>query len=288
MAAQLSFYFLLASFPFLIFLSALIGFIPYVPDLLELMLADFSHFLPTETHELVKGILEGVVAPRRHGVLTFSLVMALWIASTAFNSMIGLLNRAYQARETRSYFRTRTLAVLVTVVVSIFLVMSGILLFFGDWAIDLLIKNSLLNALYTAFRWIIIFLLLNVGVQIIFHFLPARRLRWSLITPGGLLAVIGGLVGSQFFRFYVNRFADFQLLWGSLGALIALMIWFYICSFCLLLGGEIDSEVLKMRWEEAVAGSGPESGADAEPDSPRFEGGDPADPEDRVGAREES
>lgn len=201
MAAQLSFYFLLASFPFLIFLSALIGFIPYIPDLLQLMLSDFSHFLPTETHQLVKGILEGVVATRRHGVLTFSLLLALWIASTAFNSMIALLNRAYQVRETRSYFLTRTLAVLVTVVVSIFLVMSGILLFFGDWAIDLLIKNGLLNALYSAFRWATIFLLLNVGVQIIFHFLPARRLPWTLISPGGLVAVVGGSSAPSSFVF---------------------------------------------------------------------------------------
>lgn len=250
MAAQLSFYFLLASFPFLIFLSALIGFVPYVPDLLELMLSDFAHFLPTQTLHLVRGIVEGVVSTRRHGVLTFSLLLALWIASTAFNSMIGLLNRAYQVKEMRSYALTRILAILVTIVVSIFLVFSGVLLFFGDWAIDLLVKNVWLNALYTGFRWLIIFLLLNVGVQIIFHFLPARRLPWTLISPGGLLAVVGGLVGSQCFRFYVNRFADFQLLWGSLGALIALMLWFYICSFCLLLGGEIDSEVTKMRQED--------------------------------------
>ena len=249
MAAQLSYYFLLAFVPFLIFLSALIGFIPYVPDLIGLMLLDFSQVLPEASVQLVTRVIERVIYSQAQGALTFGLVAALWFASSAFNGMISLLNKAYQVRETRSYFATRLVAILVTVVVSIFLIVSGALLFFGDWLIDTLVKNLWLNTLYTSSRWVVILFLLNFGVQIVYHFLPAQRFPWTLVSPGGFLATTGWVVGSTLFRLWVNRFADLQILWGSLSALIALLAWFYICSFFLLLGGEVDSEIQKIRGE---------------------------------------
>ncbi len=251
MAAQLSYYFLLAFLPFLVFLSALINYLPGVPGLLERLLDNFYRFMPDRSYSLVRSILDSVLRSRDEGILTLGLASALWFASSAFNGMIALLNRAYQVRDTRSYFFTRTLAVLVTLVVSAFLLVSGVLIFFGDWMIGALAASVWLQTIYTAIRWVIIFLMLNVGVQIVYYTLPARRFPWRLITPGGLLAVLGWVVGSLAFRWYVNRFGDFQELWGSLGALIALMLWFYLCSFFLVLGGEIDSEIHKVRREIA-------------------------------------
>jgi membrane protein len=251
MAAQLSYYFLLAFLPFLVFLSALINYLPGVPGLLERLLADFYRFMPERSYVLVRGILDSVLRTRDQGVLTLGLASALWFASSAFNGMIALLNRAYQVRDTRSYLHTRTLAVLVTLVVSAFLLASGVLIFFGDWMIGALAASAWLETVYTAVRWVIIFLMLNVGVQIVYYTLPACRYPWRLVTPGGLLAVLGWVLGSLAFRWYVNHFGDFQELWGSLGALIALMLWFYLCSFFLVLGGEIDSEIHKIRRETA-------------------------------------
>lgn len=249
MAAQLSYYFLLAFFPFLVFLSALINYLPGVPGLLERLLDDFYRFMPERSYALVKSILTSVLRTRDQGILTLGLASALWFASSAFNGMIALLNRAYQVRDNRSYFHTRTLAVGVTLAVSAFLLISGVLIFFGDLMVGALTTTWWLEAIYTAARWVGIFVLLNIGVQIVYYILPARRFPWRLVTPGGLLATTGWVVGSLGFRWYVNRFGEFQELWGSLGALIALMLWFYLCSFCLVLGGEIDSEIHKIRRE---------------------------------------
>jgi len=249
MAAQLSYYLLLAFFPFLIFLSAVISYIPNIPDLLARLLLDLRNFVPEPTHRLITSIFESVAYSHEKGLLTVGLASSLWFASGAINAMIALLNKAYQVRETRSYFYTRTLAVLVTIVVSIFSLASGVLIFFGDWVVDLLSDSDFLQALFTGIRWILIVGILNIGVQIVFHFVPAGWRRWRWISPGGLLASIGAVVGSQLFRGYVNRYATLHLLWGSLSALIALMLWFYLCSFFLLLGGEIDSEIEKMKRE---------------------------------------
>jgi membrane protein len=249
MAAQLSYYFLLAFFPFLIFISALVSFIPGVPGLLEKLLYDFYRFVPEESYDLVQGILGRVLYARDQSVLTLGLASALWFASSAFNGMIALLNKAYEVQDPRSYFKTRTLAILVTIVVSVFLVLSGILIFFGDLMVETLTDRGGVRFLYTLLRWAVIFILLNVGVQIVYYSLPARRYPWSLITPGGMLATVGWIIGSLSFQAYVSRFGSFQILFGSLGALIILMLWFYLSSFCLLLGGEVDSEIHKIRRE---------------------------------------
>src|SRR5690606_7709851 len=127
MAAQLSYYFLLAFFPFLLFLSALISFIPVDPDLLNKILSELSNFLPTSTYLLIEEIVTELVGSQDQGVLTLGIMMALWSASLAFNGMVSLFNNAYAVRDNRSYFHVRGLSILVTLIFSTFVLSSGIL-----------------------------------------------------------------------------------------------------------------------------------------------------------------
>lgn len=253
MAAQLSFYFLLAFFPFLLFLSALIGFIPIASGFLNNLLYEMQLFLPTTTYNLVVEIVQGLVDSQDQGVLTIGIVLSLWSASLAFNGMVSLLNSAYEVEDSRSYLKTRALSILVTLIVTVFVLISGILLFFGDWLIGQWVQNPWLRFFYTILRWGGIFVLINIGIQFVFFALPAKRLPWKLLSPGSVIASVGWILGSAGFRYYVNHFGDYQQLYGSLGALIVLMIWFYISSLFLLLGGEIDSEIFKLRRSEGYA-----------------------------------
>ena len=125
------------------------------------------------------------------GILTLGIALALWFASWSFNGMISLLNQAYQVPETRSYWRTRSLSILVTVIVSIFMIMSAVLLFFGEWLISLVIEPGPLKTFYGIARWMLAFLLLNFGVQIIYFALPAHRFPGKLVSPGGAVAAVG-------------------------------------------------------------------------------------------------
>lgn len=249
MAAQLSYYFLMAFFPFLIFLSALLGFLPIGPDVLGRFLNEFNIFMPDKTYKLVTGIVNPLLEARAEGALTFGILLSLWCGSLAFNGMISVFNLAYRAKETRSYLHTRSLSILVTIIVSLFIILSMVLLFFGDSLIRVTFDLPSVQLGYSLIRWVLIFLLLNIGVQIVYYALPAKRFPWRLISPGGILATTGWVIGTLAFRYYVNNFGNFQMLWGSLGTIIGLMVWFYICSFCLLVGGEIDSEVFKLREE---------------------------------------
>lgn len=247
MAAQLSYYFLLAFFPFLLFLSALIGFIPFGQGFIDNLLFEFNRFLPRNAFNLVETTVNSLLESRDQSVLTLSIIFSLWAASLAFNGMIALLNQSYRVRETRSYLKTRSLSILVTIVVSIFMLISGVLLFFGDYLIAVLFETQAVKSTYTVLRWILIFLLFNFAIHFAFFALPARRLPWRLLSPGSVFASLGFLLGSLGFSQYVNRFGGYQQLYGGLGALIVLMLWFYIVSLFLVVGGEMDSEIFKIR-----------------------------------------
>ncbi|MEE8350396.1 MAG: YihY/virulence factor BrkB family protein [Acidobacteriota bacterium] len=263
MAARLSFYFILAFFPFLIFISGLIGFIPVDPELLSKILLEMETFLPERTYTWVRDFTIDLVNSQDSGVVSIGILLALWWASTGFRGTIGVLNRALAITETRRYLKVQLLAMGVTILVSLFVITSGVLLFFGDWLIQLLMNRITLDlypsfqahlqATYAVSRWILLLIFLNVGLQIVYCSLPAQRLTWTLVSPGSVIASLCWILGSRGFAFFVNRFVAFetyQRLYGSLAALILLMLWLYLSSFFLLLGGEINSEIIRLRNSE--------------------------------------
>lgn len=260
MAAELSYYFLLAFFPFLIFLSALIAVLPIEADLLFKILNELNRFLPNRTQLQVAEIIANFDRWKNAHVLIFWIVLALWAASLALNGMVGVLNRAYRVKDTRSYFKVHGLAILVTVGVSLFVIAAGVLLFYGDDLTALALRRlplaeggllvSLFSLAYTVVRWILMFFFLNIGIQIVYFALPAKRLPWRLLSPGSVFAALGWLFGSLAFSYYVNSFAMYQRMYGSLGDLIVLMIWFYFSSLFLLVGGEMDSRIFRRRRQQ--------------------------------------
>jgi len=210
----------------------------------------------------VRAFTLDLISSQNRGGVSLGILLALWWASVGFSGMVGDLNRALAVKETRSYVRIRLLAIGVTILVSLFVITSGILLFFGDWLIQLSIQHITIQpypsfqdhlaTMYTGTRWLLIFAFLNVGMQIVYSALPARPLPWTLLSPGSAIFSLCWILGSVGFAFFVNRFVDYgiyQKLYGSLGTLILLMIWLYLSSFFLLIGGEVNSQVYRFRKE---------------------------------------
>ncbi len=257
MAAELSYYFLLAFFPFLIFVSDIIIITPIEPQLMEKILNELSRFLPRMTLEEIVEVIDLRRAPAGSLWSFIWMAVSLYAASLGLLGTAGVLNRAYRTKETRPYWRVHLRAALVTVGVSLLVIVAAILLFFGDdltaYTLDNLPLDPqsysffLLGWIYGALRWILIFLFFNLGIQIVYYSLPARRLPWRLLSPGSVVAALGWVLGSLIFSFVVNQSPTYGLLYGSLKGLVVLMVWFYLCSLLLLLGGEIDSEIFRMR-----------------------------------------
>ncbi len=248
MAAQVSYYFLLAFFPFLLFLSALIGFIPVDPNLWGKFLVELNAFLPQSTYE---NVVTEIVLPLAHsqntGILSVGLFLTLLIASLAFSGTIRPLSRVFGVEDSRSYLQKLFLSVGVTILVSLFIILSAFLLVWGDWLITLMVESPPVRALYTVIRWILLFVLLNIGVHTVYYALPQPQVYWRIFSPGSVVATLAWIFGSLGFRLYVNSFGMYQMFYGSLGAVIVLIIWFYLSSLALLVGGRIDSRIHGIR-----------------------------------------
>jgi membrane protein len=266
-AAQLAYYFLFSLFPFFLFLTALLGYIP-VPNLMERILEILAQVLPREALTLVQDNIRQVVTEQRGGLLSLGILLALWTASSAVTAIADALNRACDVEESRPFWKVRGTAILLTIGLSLFMISSLLLLMFGPqlggWIAELVGLGAVFEVLWNIVRWPVILLLLIVAVALVYYFAPDVEQHWKWITPGSVFAVVGWLLASLAFSFYVNNFGAYNKTYGSIGAVIVLLTWMYVTGLCLLIGGEINAEI------EHAAPEGKEPG-EKRPDSGRVE-----------------
>lgn len=245
-AAQLAYYFLFSVFPFFIFLAALLPYIP-APGLIEEIMALVNQLMADEAAAIIEQNVRDLVTRPRGGLLSFSILLALFLASNAVAAMADALNHAYGVTESRPFWKVRGIAILLTLVLAALLIASMLLLIFGPELGGFLAGQVGLGPEFAYFwdliRWPIVVILLMVGVAIVYYFAPDVEQDWRWITPGSVVAVLAWIGGSLAFRYYVERFGEYNATYGSLGAIIVLLTWMYLTGFFLLLGGEINAEV---------------------------------------------
>ena len=256
-AAQLAYYFLFALFPFCLFLTTLLGYLP-IPDLLDRLLETLGPMLPGEAFQLVQDHIRQLVSGQRGGLLSFGILAALWTSSGALTAIIDSLNRAYDVEEGRPFWKVRLTAIGLTVGLSVFIMVALVLLTFGPqiggWVADLVGLGRAFELTWNIVRWPVIVGLLVVAIALLYYFAPDVEQEWTWITPGSALAVLGWLLASLGFAFYVNRFGSYNATYGSIGAVIVLLTWMYVTGLFVLIGGEINAEI------EHAAPSGKEPG----------------------------
>ena len=256
-AAQLAYYFLFALFPFFLFLTTLLGYLP-VPDLLDRLLETLGQMLPGEALRLVEDNIHQLVTGQRGGLLSFGILAALWTSSSALTAIIDSLNRAYDVEEGRPFWKVRLLAMGITIGLSAFIMVALVLLTFGPqlgrWVADLAGLGQVFEVTWNLVRWPVIVGLLVAAIALLYYFAPDVEQEWKWITPGSACAVLGWLLASLGFAFYVNRFGSYNATYGSIGAVIVLLTWMYVTGLFILIGGEINAEI------EHAAPSGKEPG----------------------------
>ena len=245
-AAQLAYYFLFSLFPFFIFLAALLAYIP-IPDLMDQIMGLLGEFLPATVLDMIKdNVLELVTQPRG-GLLSFGILLTLWIAASAIAAMIDSLNRAYGVREGRPFWKVRLVAIFLTMGLAALMLSSMVLLIFGSELGGIIAAKVGLGAAFdTAWqilRWPIIVFLMMLGAALIYYFAPDVEQEWRWITPGSAFAVLAWVGMSLLFSWYVDRFGNYNVTYGSIGAVIILLTWMYATGFFLLVGGEINAEI---------------------------------------------
>jgi membrane protein len=268
-AAQLSYYFLLALFPLLIFLMTLLGYFTAAgSQLRDSLLSYLSKVMPSSAVMLVYATLDEVTAKRGGGKLSFSLLAALWVASSGMGAISDTLNVAYNVRESRPWWKVRLISVSLTMALAILLLAALTIVLYGGRIGDSIANGVGFGRAFTVawhlLQWPIMLTFVYLTFELIYHFAPDRRHRgWQKLAPGALIALVLWLVISFSLRVYLHFFNSYSLTYGSLGALIVLMLWFYLTGMAVLIGGEINSELedrAKRRGEGETRGRDTEKG----------------------------
>jgi membrane protein len=258
LAAQLAFYFLLALFPALLFLVALIGYLP-VENALDELLVTLGSVAPRQLVELLRAQLAQIADGSQTGLLTLGIIGAIWSSSAAMVAIIDALNHAYDVTEWRPWWKRRLVAIGLTIVLALFIIVSLTLVLVGPtMAFDVaswLGVGPAVALVWGLIRWPVIVSCVVLGMDLVYHVAPNRRQRWAWITPGSLLATALWIVSSLGFKLYVSNVGDYAATYGAIGGAIVTMLWFYVSGLAILIGAEVNA-VIDEAWRSAGAAQG--------------------------------
>ncbi len=248
-AAQLSYYFLLAVFPLLLCLMTLLGYLAQAgSDLRNKLMSYLSTVMPYSAVTLVYTTLDEISKARGGAKLSLGLLAALWVASNGMGAISETLNAAYAVREQRPWWKVRLVSIFLTITLSILIIVALAIVFYGGHMGERTAAHFGFGAAFTIawklLQWPIAISFLLLTFDLIYHFAPDNRRpkrRWW--TIGAVIAVILWLLVSFSFRLYLHFFNSYSVTYGSLGAVIVLMLWFYFTGLAILIGGEINSEL---------------------------------------------
>src|SRR5579859_715703 len=249
-AAGLSYYFVLSLFPLLVSMASLLGYVP-IPHLFEGLLGLMARLVPGDGMSLVRKIVSDVVSHKHPHFLTLGLVFTIWTVSSGFAAIIDGLNVVYRVRETRRVWRTRPIALGLTLLAgSLLLVAVGLMVegtYFGIWFTGRFNLNPAILAAWRYFRWSIAIAFAVLAVELLYHFGPnvKQRFRDSLI--GAIVAVMTWIGLSCLLGSYFRHFDNLDRTYGALGAAIGLYVWFYLSGFAVLIGGELNFVLGQLR-----------------------------------------
>ncbi len=250
-AAELGFYFLFALFPTLLCASSILGLaarsaLQFYDKLLDYL----AVVIPTAALGTVLSTFNETTAAATSGKVTFGLIAAVWSASVGISAIQDTLNAVYRIEDSRSYFLARIQAIGLTILLTLIVTLGLASLLIGDYYAriaehripELLLRIAAAIVLRLA-SWIVASALLALTFAVLYYWAPdCKKRRWHWLTPGGTVGIVGLLLASFGLRVYLHFFNNYSVTYGSLGAVIILLTWFYITGLMLLLGAEINSQ----------------------------------------------
>lgn len=248
LAAGLSYYFVLSLFPLLIALACVVPYLP-VPNLWDKVLFAMSRIVPPEAMGLVQKVVSDVLAQTHPKLLSVGILGTFYAATGGFSSMIEALNVAYDVPETRPWWRTRLLALQLTFVIgALFIVSLAVMVVgpqFGGWLAAKVGLGRVFADIWNILRWCVAIGFTVLGIELLYFMAPNVKQRFWATLPGATLAVVGWIAASYGLGIYFQKFAHFNKTYGTLGAVVALFVWFYWTNIFILFGAELNSELRK-------------------------------------------
>jgi membrane protein len=264
-ANGVSFNFILATFPAIIFLFTLTPYISvYFPDVTTETIMNFiKEAVPASMYDSIASTVFDIINNQRGGLLTFGFIFALYLSSNGMMSLMRAFNACYRTVERRNWFKMRLVSVALTLMLAVVLFLAIILLIVGQFSLDYItlhieefshfnLSSYTIHLLFVV-RFVVILIVFLIAISFIYYFGPAVHYNWRFFSIGSLLATLAILGVSYGFSFYITNFGSYNKVYGSIGALIALMAWIQLVTIVLLYGYEINASLHYGRKMETVA-----------------------------------
>lgn len=246
-AAQVGFYFMFALFPLLLFLVSLMGLVlESARDMQQELFLYLRQIMPGSALELVQKTLEEVVNGSSGGKLTLGFVIALWSASAGIDSIRIALNAVYKLKETRPWWKRKLASLLLTLGIALLIFIALGIIFYGSQFLSFLLIWAHLPIpsplVLKILSFIVVAIVLVITFALLYSFCPNHvPFSWNWITPGAIVAIVLWVLFSLGFRLYLHYFNSYAKTYGSLGAIIILMLWLYLTALVILVGGAINA-----------------------------------------------
>jgi membrane protein len=251
-SSALAFTFFLSLFPTVIFFFTLIAYLPFKQSPDEILFF-LQGIIPNNAFKIIRSTLMDILKHQRSGLLSIGFVLAVYFSTNGFHSLMNTLNRYGKEKETRSFWKQRMIAIILSFIVTVAILLSVLLVTGGNWAIKWLDQTKYFPSkmtpvlLFVLNNGIVLFIILSI-ISCIYYFAPSKHSKWKFLTPGSVFACFVTLFSTYLFSVYVNQFNAYNKVYGSIGALIVVMLLIYINTYILLLGYELNVVI-----EKAVA-----------------------------------
>ena len=256
-SAQLSYFFLFSLFPLLFFLTSVLGyFTSSGPELRESMLRYLRTVVPGKVHVLIQDTLIEITESSSGGKTFFGLLVAMWVASRGVDAIMSALNAAYGVKESRPWWKSQLIAFGLTVAIAVLIISALAVLLYGEGVGFLLAGKLGLGGAFTTtwniLQWPIVLAFVLITFALVYYYAPnVKEIKWQWITPGSVLGLSLWLLISYGFRMYIRYFDTYSTAYGSLGAVMILLLWLYLTGAAILFGGELNAVI-----ENAAAEAG--------------------------------
>jgi membrane protein len=247
-ASAVAFTFFLALFPAIMFFFSLIPFLP-IDNLYQQLLKEMHTLLPENAYQAAVVTINDLVNTQHNGLLSFGFLVTLYFATNGINALIDAFNHAIHVTETRNFIQQRLVSLWLFITLSVLVLTASLLIIFSEVAINYAIAHGvplsgwLVMALLTLGKWVISFLLLFTAISLLYYFGPVNSVNYQLINTGALLATILSVIASLLFNYYVNNFATYNKVYGSIGTIMVVMLWLQFNCLIILIGFDLNAKI---------------------------------------------
>lgn len=246
-AAAMSFSFFIAIFPSILFFFTLIPYIP-MRDFQITLMEILQEVLPESAFDTIQTTLVDIISRPRSGLLSLGFILAAYFSTNGISSMIEAFNQTFHTIDTRSWIRQMMISILLVLIISVIVILAIALITTGSFVINLLIEKNILKGATTIFllqlgKWVVILAMVFFVISFLYYLAPARKTKFRFISAGSTLATVLSIITILGFNFYISNFTRYNVLYGSIGTLLIVMLWIYFNAIILLIGFELNASI---------------------------------------------